>query len=169
MTQRDMLQKWLAYGLALILTAGLQELVFGRLRPLGVTPVLLPPAVAALAALEGAAPGAGFGIAVGVMSMYLDGEGAWIIAAACVGGALTGLTAQHVLSRSFIGYLLCTLALLGVRMGWLALPLWYAGAAPLPVLLRLGGAELLWTMLLSPLVYLMFRFVYRRWGSGYYL
>lgn len=36
------------------------------------------------------------------------------------------------------------------------------------VLLRVGIGELLWTLVFTPVIYLMFRFVYRRWGSAYY-
>lgn len=169
MTRQDFIKKWIMYALALALTAGLQELVFTRLRPLHVVPVLLPVALAALAALEGAAAGAGFGIAVGTLSMFLDGAGAGIILLACLGGLVTGLLARYVLSRSFLGCLVCSLGMLALRMVWLVLGHWLRGAAPLPVLLRVGALELAWTMLLCPVVYAMFRFIYPRWGAGYYL
>lgn len=168
MTRQDFIKKWIMYALALALTAGLQELLFSRLRPLGVVPVLLPLALTALAALEGAAAGAGFGIAVGVLSMFLDGAGAGIILLACLAGLISGLLARYVLSRSFFGCLVCSLGALILRMAWLVLTHWLQGAAPLSILLRVGGLELAWTMLLCPLVYAMFRFIYPRWGAGYY-
>ena len=168
MTRQDFIKKWAAYTLALILTAALQGLLFSRLRPLGVTPVLLPAALAALAALEGPAAGAGFGIAVGVFSMSLDGSGALIILLACLGGLITGLLSRYVLSRSFLGCLLCCLGMLTLRMAWLVLSHWLERAAPLPVLLQVAVPELLWSLLLAPIVYGMFRFIYPRWGAGYY-
>lgn len=169
MTRQDFIKKWLAYALVLALTAGLQELVFSRLRPFGVVPVLLPLAMAALAALEGAVSGAGFGTAVGVMSIYLDASSAWVILCFCLGGIFTGILAQYVLSRSFLGYAVCSLGALVLHMAAQVLPRWLGGFAPLPVLLRVGVPELLWTMALSPIIYFMFRFVYRRWGSAYYM
>lgn len=168
MTRQDFIKKWAMYALVLALTAGLQELLFSRLRPLGVVPVLLPVAMTALAALEGPAAGAGFGIAVGAVSMFLDGAGPWVILLFCLGGLIAGLLARYVLSRSFLGCAVCSLGALALRMAWLVLTHWLRGAAPLPVLLRVGGLELLWTMLLCPLVYGMFHFIYPRWGAGYY-
>lgn len=168
MTRQDFIKKWAAYALALVLTAALQELLFSHLRPLGVVPVLLPLALAALAALEGAAAGAGFGIAVGVFSMFLDGMGAWIILLGCLAGLVTGLLARYVLSRSFLGFVVCSLGMLVLRMACLVVTYWLRGAAPIPVLLRVGGLELGWTMLLCPVIYGMFRFIYPRWGAGYY-
>lgn len=168
MTRQDLIKKWTAYTLALILTSGLQSLVFTRLKPLGVVPVLLPLAMIALASLEGAAAGAGFGIAVGVMSMYVDRGNAWVILLTCLGGLITGLVAKYMLSRSFMGYMLCSLGALALRMIWMVGSRWLAGVASLPVLLSVGGLELLWSMALSPIVYILFRFVYLRWGSAYY-
>lgn len=169
MTRQDFAKKWIAYSLALILTAALQELVLTRLRPLGVIPVLLPLAMTALAALEGPVDGAAFGIAVGVMEMYLDGAGAWAILLCCLGGLITGLLAQYVLSQNFVGHVVCAVGALAIRGAWMVFVHWRAGAAALPVLLRLAGTEALWTVLFCPVVYLMFRFAYRRWGSFYYL
>lgn len=169
MTRQDFIKKWLIYTLALLLTALLQQQVCARLRLFGAAPVLLPLAVMALASLEGATGGGGFGIGVGVLAMYLDGSSAWAVLLLCLCGVATGLLAQYALSRSFFGYLLCCLVATGLREGWFVLTRWRIGTAPLPVLLRVAGPELLYTMLLSPLIYLLFRFVYRRWGAGYYL
>ena len=168
MTRQDFLKKWLIYGLVLLLTALLQRQFFVRLRPLGVTPVLLPLAVMALASLEGAAGGAGYGIAAGIVSMYLDGSSAWAVLLLCLCGAVTGLLAQYALSRSFFGYLLCCLGTMTLRGAWFVLIRWRRGLAPLAVLLGVAGPELLCTMLASPLIYLLLRFFYNRWGAGYY-
>jgi len=168
MTRQDFMKKWLIYGLVLLLTALLQRQFFGRLRPFGVTPVLLPLAVLALASLEGAAGGAGYGIAAGVVSMYLDGSSAWAVLLLCLCGAVGGLLAQYALSRSFFGYLLCCLGAMTLRGAWLVLIRLRQGTAPLAVLLRVAGPELLCTMLVSPLIYLLLRFFYNRWGAGYY-
>ena len=168
MTRQDLLKKWLIYGLVLLLIALVQRQFFGRLRPLGVTPVLLPLAVMALASLEGAAGGAGYGIAAGVVSMYLDGSSAWAVLLLCLCGAVTGLLAQYALSRSFFGYLMCCLGAMTLRGIWFMLTRWHQGAVPLAVLLRVAGPELLCTMLISPLIYPLMRFFYHRWGAGYY-
>lgn len=169
MTRQDFVKKWIFYGLALAIAAGLQGLVFARFRLMGTMPVLLPLALAALATLEGAAAGAGFGVAVGVVSMYADGSGAWIILAASLGGLAVGLMAQYVLRQDFIGYIICSLGIYALRLAWCVLPRWLEQIAPLEVLLRVGVPELLWSLALSPVIYLLFRFMYRRWGSAYYV
>lgn len=168
MTRQEFIQKWLFYTLLLLFIAFLQRRLFGRLRLFGVMPVLLPLAVMALASLEGAAGGAAFGIAAGALSTYLDGSSAWAVLLLCVCGLLTGLLAQHVLSRSFFGYVLCCFCAMLLREGWIVLSCWYRGAAQPPALLRVAVPELACTMLVCPLIYVMFRFFYYRWGAGYY-
>lgn len=168
MTRQEWIKKWLYYGLLLLFTAFLQRRLFGRLQLLGVMPVLLPLAVMALASLEGAAGGAGFGVAAGALSTYLDGSSAWTVLLLCVCGLLTGLLAQHVLSRSFFGYVLCCLGAMLLREGWFTALYWYRDAVQPLVVLRVAGPELLCTMLVCPLIYVMFRFLYYRWGAGYY-
>lgn len=168
MTRQEFIKKWLIYGLLLLFTAFLQRRLFGRLRLLGVMPVLLPLAVMALSSLEGAAGGAGFGVAAGVLATYLDGSSPWVVLLLCLCGLLTGLLAQHVLSRSFFGYVLCCLGAMLLREGGLILLHWYRDAVQPLVLLRVAAPELLCTMLVSPLIYVMFRFLYYRWGAGYY-
>ena len=67
MTQRDFLTKWLIYGLALLPVWFLEVYVLSRISLFGVSPTLLPLAAITVAVLEGGAPGAGFGLAVGVI------------------------------------------------------------------------------------------------------
>ena len=168
MTRQDYIKKWFSYGVTLVLVAVLQGLVFTRLRAFGLIPMLLPLALVALATLEGPVSGAGFGIAVGIVSMYVDGGSAWVIVLACLGGLAVGLIARYVLRQDFIGHLICSVGLLVLRMAWCVIPRWIEGVAELSVLLRVGIGELLWTLMFTPVIYLMFRFVYRRWGSAYY-
>lgn len=168
MTRQDHLKKWISYGIALVLTALLQGLIFSRLRLFGVIPMLLPLALVALATLEGPVSGGGFGIAVGILSMYVDGGGAWVIVFACAGGLAVGLIARYVLRQDFVGHLICSAGLLALRLLWCVTPRWAGGVAQLPVLLEVGVSELLWSLAFTPVIYLLFRFVYRRWGSAYY-
>lgn len=168
MTRQEFIKKWLYYTLLLLFIAFLQRRLFGRLRLFGVTPILMPLAVMSLASLEGAAGGAAFGIVAGVLSTYLDDSSAWVVLLLCLCGMLTGLLAQHVLSRSFFGYVLCCLGALVLREGWIILSYWYGGVAQPLVLLRVAVPELVCTMLVCPLIYVMYRFLYYRWGAGYY-
>ena len=67
MTRQDFILKWLFYALALLPVWWMDTFVLGRFPVLGVAPMLLPVAAVAVAVLEGALAGAGFGLAVGVL------------------------------------------------------------------------------------------------------
>ena len=61
MTTQDWLYKWFRYALALLPVWWLDAYLLSRWPVWGVTPVLLPVAVAAVSVLEGISGGAGFG------------------------------------------------------------------------------------------------------------
>ena len=67
MTTRDQVHKWFFYALGLVPIWVLDAFVLNRIAPFGVIPMLLPLAVAAVAVLEGAYAGTGFGLAVGLL------------------------------------------------------------------------------------------------------
>ena len=67
MTTKDFFIKWLAYTLALLPLWFLQELLLSRYPLMGVKPMLLPLCTVAVATLEGALGGAGFGLGVGLL------------------------------------------------------------------------------------------------------
>ena len=67
MTRRDQIYKWCIYALGLFPIWVLDAFVLSRYPLLGITPTLLPLAVSAVAVLEGALPGSGFGLAVGLL------------------------------------------------------------------------------------------------------
>ena len=137
MTTRDFCIKWLAYILALLPVWFLESFVLSRFPLMGVKPMLLPFCVVAVATLEGATAGAGFGLGV-------------------------GLLAQYVLRQDFVGCFLCgVLALCTIDGLRIALRL-LGGVAPLNVMLTLAGKEILWSLCFTPLVYLLFRWVFRR-------
>lgn len=144
LTRRDLMWKWLAYGLSLALVTVINYCVLNQL-PLGAIPVLLPVTAVAVGVLEGPKSGAGYGMAAGiVMAAATHGSMAWVFLL-CVLGWICGLLALYVLRRDFVGYLP---GLLGggaaVRSG--------TGTSPIgvrrrrtAVLLRVAGLEYLWT------------------------
>ena len=67
MTRRDLIHKWSVYALGLLAVWVLDAYILPRYPLLGVSPMLLPPALAAVAVLEGAYAGTGFGLAVGLL------------------------------------------------------------------------------------------------------
>ena len=163
MTRRDFLIKWGVYALALLPVWFLEQFVLNRFPVLGVAPMLLPLAAAAVAVLEGAAAGAGYGLFVGVVcdAVYFSTDGAMTIGL-CLLGALTGMLAQYALRQSLAGCLVCSALVLAVIDAFRVLARLIRGAAPLAALLRVAGPEILWSMVFVFPVYGLYLWVFRR-------
>ena len=166
MTRRDFIRKWLVYALGLLPVWLLDAYILPRYPLYGASPMLLPLAVAAVAVLEGAYSGTGFGLGVGLLwgLAYPGGFGGLVFFLALAGMAM-GAVSQYALGQSFIGCLICAagtvglLELLRVARGLLT------NAAPLSALLEAAAPEFLWSVAWTPLVWLLFRAVYRKVGG----
>lgn len=167
MTHRDLVRKWLIYALGLLPVWVLDAYILPRYPLLGLTPMLLPLAVVAVAVLEGAYAGTGFGLAVGLLweLTYPGGWGVLVIGMALVGMA-TGGIAQYALSQSLPGCLICAAGTLAVIDGLRVLRGLITNVAPLAVLLEVAVPECLLTLAWCPLVYLLFRAVFNRVGGS---
>lgn len=163
MTTKDFIVKWLAYALALLPLWFLEAYLLSRYPLYGVKPMLLPLCAIAVATLEGATAGTGFALGVGLLFDAMDPgvPGVMIFIMALLGlGA--GLLAQYVLRQDLVGCFLCSaLALVVLDVLRVARRL-LMGAAPLRPMLELAGKEILWSLCFVPLVYLVFRWVFRR-------
>ena len=166
MTRRDLFHKWFAYALGLLPVWVLDAYILPRYPLWGTVPMLLPLAVAAVAVLEGAYSGTGFGLAVGLLweLAYPGGFGGQVFFLALAGMAM-GAVSQYALSQSFAGCLICSAGVLGLldllRVG-LRL---FINAAGLTALLQVAVPEFLWSLAWTPLVWLLFRFIYNRVGG----
>lgn len=167
MTRSEAILKWVVYGAALGLAALVQFFVMAPLLPHTV-PLLIPGAVVALAVLEGAVAGAGFGTAAGLLQYGLShGSPLWVGGLA-VTGWLVGLLAQYVLRQDMVGFLLsAALALLLLEGG---LVLWggLVDHIPWKALLTVAAREGFWTALLAPPVYVLFLRCCRGYGRIQY-
>ena len=96
MTRRDLIQKWLTYGLGLLPVWLADAYILPRYPLWGVTPMLLPLAAAAVAVLEGAYAGTGFGLAVGLLweLAYPGGFGGLVFFLA-LAGMVMGAVSQY--------------------------------------------------------------------------
>ena len=163
MTTKDFCIKWLAYALALLPLWFLEAYLLSRYPLYGVKPMLLPLCAIAVATLEGATAGTGFALGVGLLFDAMDPgvPGVMIFIMALLGlGA--GLLAQYVLRQDLVGCFLCSaLALVVLDFLRVARRL-LMGAAPLRPMLELAGKEILWSLCFVPLVYLVFRWIFRR-------
>ena len=166
MTRRDFIHKWFVYALGLLPVWVLDAYILPRYPLWGTVPMLLPLAVAAVAVLEGAYSGTGFGLAVGLLweLAYPGGFGGQVFFQALAGMAM-GAVSQYALSQSFAGCLICSAGVLGLldllRVG-LRL---FINAAGLTALLQVAVPEFLWSLAWTPLVWLLFRFIYNRVGG----
>ena len=158
MTRRNLIHKWSVYGLGLVLVWLLDGCILPRYPLFGTIPMLLPLAATAVAVLEGAYGGAGFGMAVGLV---------WELAyPGGFGGLVFGISAsQYILSQSYPGCLICSC---GVLLGLEALRLFrgvVTDTAAFGAMLPVAGAELALSLAWSPVIYLLFRSIYRRVGG----
>ena len=166
MTRRDFFHKWAGSPLGLLPSWVLDAYILPRYPLMGVSPVLLPLAAAAVAVLEGAYAGTGFGLAVGLLweLAYPGGFGGLVLYLAVAGMAM-GAVSQYALSQSFPGCLICSAGVLGgldlLRVGRGLL----TNAAGLSDLLQVAVPEFLWSMAWPPLVWLLFRAIYNRVGG----
>ena len=166
MTRRDFIHKWLVYALGLLPVWLLDAYILPRYPLYGASPMLLPLAVAAVAVLEGAYSGTGFGLGVGLLweAAYPGGFGGLVFFLALAGMAM-GAVSQYALSQTFVGCLICAagtvglLELLRIARGLLT------NAAPLSALLEAAAPEFLWSLAWTPLIWLLFRAVYRKVGG----
>ena len=166
MTRRDFIHKWFIYALGLVPIWLLDTCILPRYPLWGSVPMLLPLAAAAVSVLEGAYSGAGFGLAVGLLweLAYPGGFGGLVFYMA-LAGMVMGAVSQYALNQSFLGCLICAAGALGLlellRMARILL----IHGADLSQLLQVAVPELLWSLIWSPLVWLLFRFIYRRVGG----
>ena len=166
MTRRDLIHKWLVYALGLLPVWLLDAYILPRYPLYGTVPTLLPLAVASVSVLEGAYAGTGFGLAVGLLweLAYPGGFGGLVFFLALAGMAM-GAVSQYALSQSFPGCLICSAGVLGL-LGLLRVARGLlTNLAGLPQLLQVAVPEFLWSLVWTPLVWLLFRFLYNRVGG----
>lgn len=162
MTRRDFMIKWGVYGLALLPVWFLELYVLNRFPVFGVVPMLLPLAAIAVAVLEGGLPGAGFGLAVGLLcdAVYFGSNGAMTIGVTLL-AAGAGIATQYGLRQNLLGCFLCSAAALTL-MDLLRILHHLLLGDPLGALLRVAIPEILWSLVFVFPIYGIFLWVYRR-------
>ncbi len=166
MTRGDLIHKWLIYALGAVPVWLLDAYILPRLPVFGVTPMLLPLAVVAVAVLEGAYAGAGYGLGIGLLweAAYPGGFGGLVFGMA-VAGMVSGALSQYALRQSYPGALICSSGTLAVLDALRVLRGLLTDAAPLSALLQVAVPEFLLSLAWSPAVWLLFRAVFTRVGG----
>ena len=143
------------WALLLLAALVLQGTVCNRLPLLGVSPLLLPVAAVCVAMMGSAEFGAAIGLAGGLLGYLGGGAAALFIPLLCLAGALAGGLCSQYFTRSLLpalllalmALLLCALAVLALRC--------YLGHAPVSALLRVVLPETVYSLLYTPLLYLL--------------
>lgn len=162
----DTLKKWLLYLLAGLLPVWLLDTVLLPRLGLPIAPVLLPVCVVAVAVLEGAYPGAQFGLVTGLVwaLTYVGGAPGRIPLLTLI-GMLSGAISQYALRQSLSGCMLCTAGTMSL-LGLLNLLSGIINdlSTPGPLIL-LVLEEFFVTVLCTPLIYFLFYKLYRKAGG----
>lgn len=167
MTRRHLIHKWFAYGLGLLPLWMLDCYILTRYPVEGVTPILLPLVVTAVATLEGRFYGGAFGLWVGFLwaTTYPISQ-VWMIFFLTLFGFLAGAWVESGLQKGFIGYLICGIATLtGVEVIQIAGSLLH-GRGDLVLLTALAGKEMMLSICYTPVVYLVFQLVFKKVGGN---
>lgn len=163
MTRRDFILKWLLYALAFLPVLALDLYVLPWFPIFGTVPTLLPVAAITVAVLEGPAAGAGFGLFVGVLSdALIPGLPGTMTFGLSLLGMAAGAAARYGVRQDLLGCLLCSAGALAVidlirAAAWLL-----GGKAALLELLAVALPEIFWSLVFLPVIYGMFRWVFRR-------
>lgn len=163
MTQRDFILKWLLYALALLPVLILELYVLPWFPIFGIIPSLLPVAAVTLAVLEGPVAGAGFGLFVGILSDALIPSlpGAMTFTLALL-GLSSGTAARYGVQQNMLGCLVCSAGgLIAIGLVRVVFSL-LGGKATLWSLLAVALPEIILSLVFLPLIYAIFRWVYRR-------
>ena len=162
----DTLKKWLLYLLGGLMPVWLLDTVVLPRLDLGVAPVLLPLCVVAVAVLEGAFPGAQFGLVTGVVWALTYAEAsAFRIPLLTLVAVLSGVVSQYALRQSLAGCMLCAAGAVGVMEVLNVLRGLVNDLAALGPLVLMGMKEFAVTLLCAPLIYLLFYRLYRLSGG----
>lgn len=159
--------KMALYVLVLVLAELIQSAVFGGLQN-GLSPSVMPVAVACIALFEGAERGGIFGLVGGCLwawSTQLSYYGAWCIVVLTLAGILAGLVTERFLLRGVQTALCVSLPALLLTSGVELLAALVSGRAPASAFLTVLLPELLISLVLCLLFYPLTACISRIGGS----
>lgn len=163
MTRRDFIMKWLMYALGALIVLFIGLYILPWFPIMGTVPSLLPVAAVTVAVLEGPIGGAGFGLFMGLISdTLIPGLPGAMTLGLTVLSLAAGVLARYGVRQNFLGCLICSAGALIIINLLRVIVYTLQERGTLPSLLVIAGPEIFWSLIFSPLIYLIFRFVYRR-------
>lgn len=163
MTRRDFIMKWLLYALALLPIFILNQYVLPWFPIFGMVPTLLPVASVTLAVLEGPAGGAGFGLFVGILAdALIPGLPGFSTLIFPLLGLGAGAAARYGIHQSYPGCLICASGALIVIGAFRVVYYSLHAYAAVWELVGVAVPEILLSLIFTPLIYGIFRWVHRR-------
>lgn len=108
---KEKLRKFLLYALYMYLTLALQNMIFPFVRPLDVSPMVLPAAVVAVGMYEGATKGAIFGLIMGIFAdmSFVESVTTFTLLLPVLGFGM-GFVSQFFINKRFFAYMVASLA-----------------------------------------------------------
>jgi len=142
------------YLAVVLVVLGLQNLLFARIRPLGVAAMFVPAVVVAIGMFEGGLWGAMFGLVTGVLcGMRYSGSLILFAVLFAAFGFFAGLLSKYFVNKRFFSYYaLCAAAFIVTAFCQMFRLLFLTDAALLP-LLRTGLLQVLWSLVFPVLIY----------------
>jgi len=164
MSRRDLTYKWAMYGGAVLAVVLVQSLVLNYIRVLSVHPFLLPMLVGIIAAYEGTQGGYTFGLIFGVLcDITIQAPVPCFFTLDFVVIALiTSLIAKNLIAPGFLCTLVVSAVSLLLTQLFYTVIYTYRSIASSMGVLNLMGREMLVSMVLSPLLYLLFFRIFRK-------
>ena len=148
------LKRAILYFAVVLVVLGLQNLLFSRIRPLGVAAMFVPAVVVAIGMFENGLWGAMFGLVTGILC-GMRYSGCLILFAVLFAafGFFSGLLSKYFVNRRFFSYCaLCFAAFVITAFCQMFRLLFLTDASSL-ALLRTGALQVLWSMVFPFLIY----------------
>lgn len=141
------IRRALLYALCVIVTLGLQNMLFCQVELLGVHALFVPVIVVAIGLFEGGVWGCLFGLAAGYFcDMSFSANTALFLVLFAVLGFLSGLLAQFFINRRFYSYMIVAVLALFITPICQIVPLWLFFGTPLGELMPTVCLQTLWSV-----------------------
>ncbi len=112
---KEKIRKLLLYALYMYLVLAFQNMILPFVRPLDVSPMILPAAVVAVGMFEGATKGALFGLVMGIFAdmSFIESVTTFTMLLPIIGFAM-GFVSQFFINKRFFAYMIASLAAFAV-------------------------------------------------------